>query len=196
MVWQALTDFENDYEIEVEPPRRIRKRSNKRIVSQFVNNDYVRVNLNGRIYSYHRILARHFIPNPNNLPQVDHIDRNKTNNSIENLRWVSASENRRNRTMRPYGRYEYLNTAPNDLIEIIRYDDFEYPTNKYFFCGENDIVVMRINDHKWLLLAQTTHNGYLRINMKDINGRNHQIYMHKLIRHFRNEPQNDENVDE
>ena len=194
MVWQALTDFENDYEIEVESPHRIRKRSNKRIVSQFVNNDYVRVRLNGRNYLYHRILARHFIPNPDNLPQVDHIDRDKTNNSIENLRWVSAGENLRNRTMRPYGRYEYLNTAPNDVTEITSFNDVEYPANKYYFCFENDSVVLRINDHKWLLLAQTTHSGYLRINMKDTNGRNHQIYMHNLIRHFRNEPQNDENV--
>ena len=196
MVWQALTDFENDYEIEVETPHRIRKRSNKRIVSQYVNRDYVCVKLNGRNYLYHRILARHFIPNPENLPQVDHIDRNKTNNSIENLRWVSAGENLRNRTMRPYGRYEYLITAPNDLIEITQYNDFEYPANKYFLCGENDSVVMRINDHKWLLLGQTPHFGYLRINMRDINGRNHQICIHKLIRHFRNEPQNNENVDE
>ena len=194
MVWQALTDFENDYEIEVEHPHRIRKRSNKRIVSQFVNNDYVCVKLNGRNYLYHRILARHFVPNPDNLPQVDHIDRNKTNNSIENLRWVSAGENMRNRTMRPYGRYEYLITAPNDLIEITQYNDFEYPANKYFLCGEHDSVVMRINDHKWLLLGQTPHFGYLRINMRDINGRNHRIHVHKLIRHFRNEPQNGENV--
>ena len=196
MVWQALTDFENDYEIEVEPPHRIRKRSNKRIVSQIVNNStgYVCVVLNGRNYYYHRILARHFIPNPENLPQVDHIDRNKTNNSIENLRWVSAGENLRNRTMRPYGNRVYLNTAPGDITEITTFNDVDYPDNKYFFCFEDDIVVMRINDHKWLLLAQTSQNGYLRINMKDINGRNHQICMHKLIRHFRNEPQNDENV--
>ena len=194
MVWQALTDFENNYEIEVESPHRIRKRSNKRIVSQFVNNDYVCVKLNGRNYLYHRILARHFVPNPDNLPQVDHIDRNKTNNSIENLRWVSAGENLRNRTMRPYGRYEYLITAPNDLIEITQYNDFEYPANKYFLCGEHDIVVKRINEHKWQILAQTPQNGYLRINMRDINGRNHRIHVHKLIRHFRNEPQNDENV--
>lgn len=195
MVWQALTDFENDYEIEVEPPHRIRKRSNKRIVSQFVKNSgYVYVKLNGRNYYHHRILARHFIPNPDNLPCVDHIDRIKTNNSIENLRWVSAGENLRNRTMRPYGSRVYLNTAPNDLIEITQYNDFEYPANKYFLCGENDRVVKRINEHKWQWLAQTRHTGYLRINMKDINGRNHQICMHKLIRHFRNEPQNDENV--
>lgn len=196
MVWQALTDFENDYEIELENPHRIRKRSNKRIVSQFVIYDYVRVRLNGRNYLYHRILARHFIPNPANLPQVDHIDRNKTNNSIENLRWVSAGENLRNRTMRPYGNRAYLNTAPNDVTEITSFNDVEYPANKYYFCFENDSVVLRINDHKWQWLNQTQHNEYLRINMKDINGRNHQIYMRKLIRHFRNEPQNDENVGE
>ena len=192
MVWQALTDFENDYEIEVETPHRIRKRSNKRIVSQYVNNStgYVLVYLNGRNYLYHRILARHFIPNPENLPQVDHIDRNKTNNSIENLRWVSAGENLRNRTMRPYGRYEYLITAPNDLIEITQYNGFEFPPNKYFFCGENNRVLMRINDNNWQLLNQTEHNNYLRINMKDVNGRYHHIYVHRIIEHFRNEPQN------
>ena len=152
------------------------------------------VKLNGVNYLLHRIIAQHFIPNPDNLPQVDHIDRNPFNNSIENLRWVSSSDNNRNRTMRPYGNRVYLNTAPNDVTEITSFNDVEYPANKYYFCFENDSVVLRINDHKWMLLGQTPHFGYLRINMKDINGRNHQICMHKLIRHFRNEPQNDENV--
>ena len=161
-----------------------------------VNTGYVHVVLNGRHYSYHRILARHFIPNPDNLPCVDHIDRNKTNNSIENLRWVSSSDNNRNKDRYRLQPREYLNTAPNDVTEITIFNDVEYPANKYYFCFENDRVVMRINEHKWLLLAQTPQNGYLRIIMKDINGRNHQIHVHKLIRHFRNEPQNDENVDE
>ena len=184
MVWQALTDFENDYEIEVEAPHRIRKRSNKRIVSQFVINDYVRVRLNGRNYSYHRILARHFIPNPNNFPQVDHIDRNPLNNSIENLRWVSAGENLRNRTMRPYGSRVYLNTTPNDLIDITQYTDFEYPANKYFFCVENKRVVQRLNEHKWRFLKQTKNNCYLRVTMRDINERIHHILMATLIKSF------------
>ena len=192
---EPLRDFENDYEIEVEAPHRIRKRSNKRIVSQFVERTgYVCVKLNREKYYYHRILARHFIPNPANLPCVDHIDRNKTNNSIENLRWVSISDNNRNRTMRPYGNRVYLNTAPNDVTEITSFNDVEYPANKYYFCFENNSVVLRINDHNWQWLNQSQQNGYLKINMRDINGRNHQIYMHKIIRHFRNEPQNDENV--
>lgn len=41
----------------------------------------------------HRLVAETFIPNPNNYSDVDHIDRNKHNNSVSNLRWVSRLEN-------------------------------------------------------------------------------------------------------
>ena len=45
----------------------------------------------------HRLVGLYFIPNPENLREIDHIDRIRTNNSITNLRWVSHSNNNRNR---------------------------------------------------------------------------------------------------
>lgn len=43
--------------------------------------------------SIHTLVAKHFIPNPYDYPQVNHIDGNKENNHVDNLEWVSAAEN-------------------------------------------------------------------------------------------------------
>ena len=51
-------------------------------------------------FKIHRLIALYFIPNPENLPCIDHIDQKKANNSISNLRWISISNNSRNITKR------------------------------------------------------------------------------------------------
>ena len=47
----------------------------------------------GKTTLIHRLLAEAFIPNPENKPYIDHIDRDRTNNSINNLKWVTHKEN-------------------------------------------------------------------------------------------------------
>lgn len=49
-----------------------------------------------KMFSVHRLVAQAYIPNPNNYPVVDHIDRNKTNNHVSNLRWVTHFDNSHN----------------------------------------------------------------------------------------------------
>jgi len=46
----------------------------------------------------HRLLGKQYIQNPNNLPEIDHIDRNRQNNSLANLRWVTRTENQNNKS--------------------------------------------------------------------------------------------------
>lgn len=46
-----------------------------------------------RSYGFHRIIATAFIPNPNNYPQINHIDSNRANNSLDNLEWVTIQQN-------------------------------------------------------------------------------------------------------
>lgn len=47
----------------------------------------------GRTELKHRLIAKAFIPNPNNLPEINHKDENKENNSIENLEWCDRKYN-------------------------------------------------------------------------------------------------------
>lgn len=66
----------------------------KEIKGREVSGGYLSVHLfNGKDFKIHRLVAKTFIPNPNNLPQVNHIDGNKKNNSVDNLEWVSRSGN-------------------------------------------------------------------------------------------------------
>lgn len=71
---------------------------NKKFLTPGVyNGGYLYVNLykNGKYKSFlvHRLVAEAYIPNPDNLPQINHRDENKTNNCLQNLEWCNAKYN-------------------------------------------------------------------------------------------------------
>lgn len=69
----------------------------KMISSRVAKNGYsvVKLNVDGKHITrlVHRLIAQAFIPNPNNLPEVNHKDENIQNNSIDNLEWCTSKYN-------------------------------------------------------------------------------------------------------
>lgn len=117
--WKDIEGYEGLYQISNLGRVKSLKRNTKNqcknaevIKTQEIRNGYYSVSLwkngVGKHHLIHRLISQAFIPNPNNKPQINHIDGNKTNNHIENLEWVTESENARhaynNGLIKPYTR--------------------------------------------------------------------------------------------
>lgn len=106
--WQPVKGYENLYEVSnygkiKSLNRLVNGRWGKTNISEKIlkeardKNDYLIVTLckNGRQKSakIHRLVAQAFIPNPNNLPEINHKDENKQNNCVDNLEWCTHKYN-------------------------------------------------------------------------------------------------------
>ena len=149
--------FGEGYEIFTEYPFYIRKKKNQKIVKEGVmNNGYVRIYLNGDLYLKHRIIATHFLPNDQPLikTDVDHINHDRTDYRLENLRWVSPKENNRNKSSYNNFECEYIDyeETPDDLVEVrdygkYRFEDYYYSAenNRFYFDTGVNLRVLHIN---------------------------------------------------
>ena len=93
-IWKDVP-FDSNYKVS-NYGRIFSKRTNKILKGELTEKGYIRVALTEhKRYLVHCIVARTFIPNPENKPQVNHIDGNKQNNYVDNLEWCTQSENMR-----------------------------------------------------------------------------------------------------
>ena len=92
----------DDYEILNEYPFTIRRKKDSYEISEFKNGKgYIGVKLNGNKHYKHILVAKQFIENddPDHKTQVDHINHDRTDYHIENLRWITPSNNQRNKSV-------------------------------------------------------------------------------------------------
>lgn len=110
MKWLPIKDYENLYEVSdtglIRSVDRVLKvkgqkdrlfKGKELYLHSNVQLEYKQVNLwkdnKGHTLYVHRLVAQTFIPNPENKPEVNHINGNRQDNRVENLEWVTSSEN-------------------------------------------------------------------------------------------------------
>ena len=97
-IWRDIDGYEGLYQISNKGRVKSLYNGSERILRPRDNGKgYLRVNLTKENTSkhirVHRLVARTFIPNPDNLPEINHRDENKKNNCVENLEWCDRVYN-------------------------------------------------------------------------------------------------------
>ena len=173
--WKTLKDHP-DYEICVNFPHQIRKKSNGKILMESVkNNGYVQISFNKKNFLKHRLIALQFIPNPNNLPQVDHINHIRTDNRISNIRWCSHIQNNNNKGKSWTGRYiEYVDELPDDAFVVESYKQWSFE-NLHFATSTNKFYFFNGINYKVIRERLTSNQKTYRVSVRARDGKVHDI---------------------
>ena len=174
-VWETLV-YDNDYEIYSEYPYTIRKASNGKIISEFIHQEYCKVYIKSKQVFKHRLIAFQWIENddPKTKTQIDHIDRNKLNNHIENLRWISPSDNMKNKDKVTKRKNEYLDELPENAIQVCDFEEIQL--DRYYFDIDTERLLMetRTRNVRYKIIYPFLQNNQLRLNLIDENGKKYQ----------------------
>lgn len=92
-----------------------------------VRNNYKQVDIRDRAFYVHRLVAEAFIPNPNNLPKINHKDENPSNNAANNLEWCTHEYNVRYSIEKVRRRIIETHGRPVYRIDLKTNKRYDYP---------------------------------------------------------------------
>ena len=182
--WVTL-NFDTDYEINTSYPHQVRKKSTLKIMSEYeAGNGYYTLTLNRKLVLKHRLIGLQFIHNddPETKIQIDHIDRNKLNNRIENLRWVTQKENLQNKSEYRTQPSDYLDELPETADQILEYNIYKF--NRYYFdTSNNNILMITVGNRIKVVKLHVDGNVY-RIQLCDVDKKYRKFHYDKFMRYL------------
>ena len=97
-------------------------------------------------FSVHRLIALAYIPNPENKPCIDHINRIRDDNRIENLRWATRLENMQNKGMPKNNTSKTKNVFYDKAHDLWKYEKtVNKIVHQVYFKTENEAIAYKIN---------------------------------------------------
>ena len=99
-----------------------------------------------KIYLLHRLIACHFIPNPERKSVIDHINTNPQDFRIDNLRWVTTKENCNNPTTKKH-LSESLCKAQKQRLDTLVRNHAKTSPKKVLMCDKNGILIREFNSN-------------------------------------------------
>ena len=182
LVFEPLV-INNDYEIALDHyPYIIRKRSNHRVIKEYDNgNGYRCVTLNKKKYLVHRIVALQFLHNddPEHKTVIDHINHDRSDNRLSNLRWCTSSENSINISRSSSGnKFEYLDELGVNAFEVTSYNNHTFDT--LYFDPEANCFYIYTGAAYREVHYSTHKNGALYIRAYDVNNVRATISLNKF----------------
>ena len=167
---------DKDYEIYSEYPHPIRRKNDYMVLKISKGpGGYPVVTLNTIQHYLHRIVAQQFVPNPRGLEFVDHINGDRSNYSVENLRFVSRKENAWNRNYYKGIRCEFVDELEEGAypIEVVGDWDFE----RYYV---KDDVIYVFDGVKYRIVLKHPCGRQWKVYMKDATGKLRGITKRRL----------------
>ena len=164
--WQTVK-VDDLYEISTDYPYQIRKKNGKTI-NEHIDAGKATLRLEGKKYRKDKIVAIQFIPNPDDLPYVIHINNDKEDNHIENLKWSNISYQTRTKTKYKGKSCRFIkeNEIPKGAIPITHYFKYKFK-NCYYY--DDTFFQLDYNDNYKVLHWHERKDGSpnLRVYLRD-----------------------------
>ena len=161
-IWKDVKNYEGLYQVSnLGKVKSLARHGTKGGILKPILTEYLCINAskNNKIkkLKIHRLVAEAFIPNPDNLPQINHKDGNKLNNIVSNLEWVSSKENVRHAIVNNLKKFSYKG-------EIAKYIQYDKRSKFYYVCIWENGKSKFIGNYKYFAQAIQARDEYLKNN--------------------------------